>query len=309
MMAQQTRQQQTLQQRPTKTRQMPKNWGSKTGQYAINLVLVFFFVFPLLFMVMSSFKPNEQIFADLRSLNAFLPVGSLSLTNYDAVFTRSNFLRFLFNSLFISATTIVLALIVNSLIAYSLARLKWKGQKLVLAIIIATLIIPGETVIMPLLLLVSVLPSFSFGEGITQGWLNTYHVQIIPFVTSAFSIFLFYQFFRDIPKELDEAALVDGASRFQIFYKIIVPNSGPVFATVTILTFLGTWNAFLWPIMVIQSEELRPVMVGMQYFFQQHTEWGEVMAYATLITIPVLLLFLFFQGAFVKSIASSGIKG
>lgn len=301
--------QQAVQRSTRNTRQMPKNWGSNALQYAINLVLVCFFIFPLLFMVMSSFKSNDQIFADLRSLNAFLPVGNLSLVNYDAVFTKSNFLRFLFNSIFISVTTIFLALIVNSMIAYALSRLKWTGQKIVLSIIIATLIIPGETVIMPLLLLVGNLPSFSFSAGITQGWLNTYHVQIIPFITSAFSIFLFYQFFRDIPRELDEAALVDGASRFQIYYKIVVPNAGPVFATVMILTFLGTWNAFLWPIMVIQSEELRPVMVGMQYFFQQDTEWGEVMAYATMITIPVLVLFLLFQGAFVRSIASSGIKG
>jgi multiple sugar transport system permease protein len=301
--------QQAVQPSTRNTRQTPKNWGSNALQYAINLVLVCFFIFPLLFMVMSSFKSNDQIFADLRSLNAFLPVGNLSLVNYDAVFTKSNFLRFLFNSIFISVTTIFLALIVNSMIAYALSRLKWTGQKIVLSIIIATLIIPGETVIMPLLLLVGNLPSFSFSAGITQGWLNTYHVQIIPFITSAFSIFLFYQFFRDIPRELDEAALVDGASRFQIYYKIVVPNAGPVFATVMILTFLGTWNAFLWPIMVIQSEELRPVMVGMQYFFQQDTEWGEVMAYATMITIPVLVLFLLFQGAFVRSIASSGIKG
>lgn len=290
-------------------RRLPKGWKSKSVQYAINLALVFFFIFPILFMVMSSFKPNEQIFADLRSVKAFLPVGDLSLQNYEAVFTRSKFFRFLFNSIFVSAVTIALALIVNSMVAYALSRLRWKGQQIVLAVIIATLIIPGETVIMPLLLLVSNLPSFNLATGFTQGWLNTYHVQIVPFVTSAFSIFLFYQFFRDIPRELDEAALVDGASRFQIFYKIIVPNAGPVFATVTILTFLGAWNAFLWPIMVIQSEDLRPVMVGMQYFFQQDTEWGEVMAYATLITLPVLALFLIFQGAFVKSIASSGIKG
>ncbi len=284
-------------------------WGSTLGQYAINFLLAGFFLFPLLFMIVSSFKSNDQIFSDLRSLRAFLPVGTLSLANYEAVFTRSQFPRFLMNSVMVSAITIFLALIVNSMIAYALSRLTWKGQQLVLAVIIATLIIPGETVIMPLLLLVSWLPSFSFESGFTQGWLNSYHVQIIPFITSAFSIFLFYQFFRDIPKELDEAALVDGASRFQIYRKIIVPNSGPVFATVTILTFLGTWNAFLWPTMVVQSENLRPVMVGMQYFFQQDTEWGEVMAYATMITIPVLLLFLFFQGAFVKSIASSGIKG
>lgn len=294
---------------PYRKPRMPRNTNSLIGQYAINIVLACFFIFPLLFMVVSSFKSNDQIFSDLRSLRAFLPVGDLSLVNYDAVFTRSQFPRFLFNSIFVSAVTIFLALIVNSMVAYALSRLTWRGQRLLLSIIVATLIIPGETVIMPLLLLVSKLPSFSLAEGFKQGWLNSYHVQIIPFITSAFSIFLFYQFFRDIPKELDEAALVDGASRFQIFHKIIVPNSGPVFATVTILTFLSTWNAFLWPTMVIQSEELRPVMVGMQYFFQQDTEWGEVMAYATLITLPVLLLFLVFQGAFVKSIASSGIKG
>jgi multiple sugar transport system permease protein len=292
-----------------KKRRVSKGWGSKLVQYLINIVLVFFFIFPILFMIMSSFKPNEQIFLDLRSLRAFLPVGDLSLANYNAVFEKSKFFRFLLNSVFVSLVTIILSLVVNSMMAYALSRLKWPGQRLILAIIIATLIIPGETTIMPLLLLVSKLPGFSLTEGFKLGWLNTYHVQIIPFIVSAFSIFLFYQFFRDIPKDLDEAALVDGASRFQIYRKIIVPNSGPVFATVAILTFIGAWNAFLWPIMTVQSEELRPVMVGMQYFFQQDTEWGEVMAYATMITIPVLLLFLAFQRSFVQSIASSGIKG
>ncbi len=309
MANQQSTLQHTIQPATSRRSLLPHNFGSLLAQYGVNLLLAAFFIFPLLFMVMSSFKPNDLIFSDLRSLRAFAPVGDLSLVNYQAVFTRSSFPRFLFNSLLISAITIILSLIVNSMVAYALARLKWRGQALLLSVIVATLIIPGETVIMPLLLLVSRLPFFSLSEGFKIGWLNTYHVQIIPFITSAFSIFLFYQFFRDIPRELDEAALVDGASRFQIYRKIIVPMSGPVFATVTILTFLGTWNAFLWPTMVIQSEQLRPVMVGMQYFFQQDTEWGEVMAYATLITIPVLLLFLFFQGAFVKSIASSGIKG
>ena len=292
-------------------RRLPKNFGAKSAQYLVNAILVMFFIFPLVFMVVSSFKDNQQIFADLRSLRAFMPVGDLSLTNYESVFEKSKFFRFLLNSLFVSLITIALALLVNSLVAYALSRMKWQGQKIVLAIIIATLIIPGETVIMPLLLLVSRLPGLRIDGGlhVTQGWLNTYHVQIIPFIVSAFSIFLFYQFFNDIPRELDEAALVDGANRWQIYRNVIVPNAGPVFATVTILTFLGTWNAFLWPIMVIQSEDLRPVMVGMQYFFQQNTQWGEVMAYATLITIPVLVIFLLFQGSFVRSIAGTGIKG
>jgi multiple sugar transport system permease protein len=263
-------------------------------------------------MIASSLKgSNQQIFADLRSFRAFLPVGDVSLDNFKFVFENSNFPRYLLNSVIISAITILLSIIINSLAAYALSRLKWPGQKLILAIIIATLIIPGQATLMPLLLLVANLPSISFAEGltITKGWLDTYHVMIVPFVASAFSIFLFYQFFLELPKDLDEAAMVDGATRFQIFYKIIVPISGPVFATVAILTFIASWNTFLWPIMTIQSDELRPVMVGLQFFFQQNVQWGQVMAYSTLITIPVLLFFFIFQNAFVKSIATTGIKG
>jgi multiple sugar transport system permease protein len=277
-------------------------------RYAVNIVLLFVFVFPIVFMIMSSFKSKDAIFADMRSFRAFLPVGDLSLDNYVAVFTQSKFPIFVLNSVGISVVTIGLGLLINSLAAYALSRMVWRGQRLVLTLIIATLIIPSETIVIPLLLLVSRLPNLTFDQGvaITQGWLNTYQVQI---VTSAYAIFLFYQFFQDIPRELDEAALVDGANRWQIYRHVILPNSQPVFATVAILTFQGSWNAFLWPIMTIQSENLRPVMVGMQYFFQQNTQWGAVMAYATLVTLPVLLLFLAFQGAFVKSIATTGLKG
>jgi len=284
---------------------------SLVARYGVFFLLTALFVFPIVFMIMSSFKPKEQIFEDMRSLNAFLPVGHISLDNYSRVFTNSKFPRFVFNSLGMAAVQIVLGMFVNSLAAYALSRLKWRGQKTVLTLIIATMIIPAETILIPLLLLVAHLPNLSLDKGValTTGWLNTYQVQIIPFLAGAYSIFLFYQFFQEIPKDLDEAALIDGASRFQIYRHIIIPISGPVFATVAILTFQGAWNSFLWPIMTVQSEDLRPVMVGMQYFFQQEPEWGAIMAYATLVTLPVLLLFLLFQGAFVKSVASSGIKG
>ena len=285
--------------------------GVALAQYTVLTLLAGIFIFPLLFMIMSSFKAtNTEIFADLHSLRAFLPVGDVSLNNYAAVFQNSQFPRFLANSVGLAAALIALSLTVNSMAGYALSRLRWKGQRLVLAIIIATLIVPFETVAIPLLLLVSKLPNLTFDKGITftQGWLNTYQVQVVPFIAGAYSIFLFYQFFQDIPRELDEAALVDGATRVQIYLNIIVPNSGPVFAAVAILTFLGSWNSFLWPIMVIQSEDIRPVMVGLQYFFQQNVQWGQVMAYTTLITIPVLLLFLVFQNAFVRSIATTGIK-
>ncbi|NTU82009.1 MAG: carbohydrate ABC transporter permease [Chloroflexales bacterium] len=282
-----------------------------TLYYVLLTVLALAFIFPLLFMFSASFKTNDAIFADLRSLRAFLPVGELTLDNYVAVFTRSLFPRFLFNSLLIAAITVTLNLLFNSMAAYALSRLAWPGKALVLSVIIATLVIPGDTVVIPLLLLVSKLPSLSFEGGLhmTPGWLNTYHVQIVPFLVSAFSIFLFYQFFQDIPRELDEAATIDGAGRWRIYTSVIVPISGPVFATVAILTFLSSWNSFLWPIMTVQSEEIRPVLVGMQYFFQQDTEWGEIMAYATLITLPILAFFLAFQRSFVQSIATSGLKG
>lgn len=282
-------------------------------QYVINILLVFAFIFPLLFMVSASLKPsNDAIFSDMQSIRGILPVGALTLNNYVAVFQVSPFFRFLLNSIFISAISVVLGVFFNSLAAFALSRLKWKGRSLVLTLIIATLIIPFETIAIPLLLLVNNLPNVVIsgsGLALTQGWFDTYQVQIIPFITSAFSIFLFYQFFRGIPVELDEAALVDGASYFQLYWRIIMPNAGPVTATVAIFTFLGSWNSFLWPNMVIQSESVRPIMVGMSYAFQQNTQWGVVMAYATLVTLPVLAFFLAFQKAFVASLAGSAIKG
>jgi multiple sugar transport system permease protein len=271
-------------------------------------VLGVIFLFPIVFMLVSSLKPDLQILQDSASLRAFLPVGELSLDNYREAFTRVPTARFVFNSVLVTTITVLLGLLVNSMAGFSLACMQWRGQNLVLLLIIATLIVPFETIAIPLLLIVSKLPWIG-PAGLQWGWFNTYHVQIIPFVAGAFSIFLFVQFFKSLPKELIEAARLDGAGWFQIYRSVFVPISGPVFATVTILTFLGKWNDYLWPIMVIQVEELRPIMVGLQYFFQLNVAWGEIMAYLSTITIPVLLLFLVLQRAFIESIAASGIKG
>ena len=146
-------------------------------------------------------------------------------------------------------------------------------------------------------------------DGFKIGWLDTYHVQIVPFIADAFTVFLFTQFFRDLPKEIIEAARIDGASWFQIYRRVVVPISGPVFATAAILKFLHMYNQYLWPLMTSQTEEFRPVMVGVQYFFQLNVAWGEIMAYLSFITIPVLIFYLFLQRAFIESIASSGVKG
>jgi multiple sugar transport system permease protein len=263
-------------------------------------------------MFVSSLKPDDQIFADLSSPRAFLPVGDISLRNYQDVFDTVPAWRFLANSIVISLVTVVLGILVNSLAAFALSRMQWRGRSFVLAAIIATLVVPFETFALPLLWWVNKLPWLVVQDGQllwSFGWLDSYHVQIIPFIANAFSVYLYYSYFSTIPTELDEAARVDGASWFRIYRSVIMPLSGPATATVAILSFLPAWNQFLWPLMTVQSENLRPVMVGVQYFFQLNVAWGPMMAYSTLITIPVLVLFLSFQRAFIGSIASSGVKG
>ncbi len=278
--------------------------GLTTGR----ILICFGAALPLLFMFVSSFKSDNQIFRDLGGLKAFLPVGSLTMDNYRQVLVRVPFGRFLLNSIMISAVTVVGGLIVNSMAAFALARLRFKGQKLLLTVILMTLIVPFETMALPLLWWCNKLP-FLGATGFSIGWLDTYQVQIVPFMANAFSIFLFYQYFDSIPRELDEAATVDGAGPFRIYRSIVMPLAGPAIATVSILTFLPAWNSYLWPLMAVQTQELRPVMVGIDYFKQLNTSWGQIMAYASMITVPVLVLFVAFQRQFINSIASSGVKG
>lgn len=293
------------------TLKRPRRFRGVTG-WIVRILLGVIFAFPLLFMFVSSLKPDQQIFGDLSSIATFLPVGNLSLDNYGAVFDRVPAARFLINSIGISAVTVILGVLINSLAAFALSRMRVRGKGIILTLIIATLIVPFETLALPLVWWVNQLPWLDingFSLSLTTGWLDTYHVQIIPFVANAFSIYLFHQYFESIPKELDEAARVDGAGWFKIYRQIVMPLSGPAIATVSILTFLPAWNSYLWPLMVVQSEELRPVMIGVQYFFQLNVSWGEVMAYSSMITLPVVAHFIAFQRSFVNSIASSGVKG
>ena len=275
--------------------------------YAIMILLGIFFLFPIVFMLVSSVKQDEmQVVRDMSTLRAFLPVGDVGIQNYLDVFGSLNFGKLMFNSVFIMLVTVILGLLINSMIAYALARLRFRGRGILLAIVVALIIIPFEAVAVPLLLVVNVLPWF----GGATSWLDTYHVQIIPFVADAFSIFLFYQFFISIPKDLEEAALVDGASYWRIFWSIVLPLSKPIFATVAILQALAAWNRFMWPLMVTRGEDVRPLTVGIQSFFGQDPRlWGDLMAFAAMITIPVLIVFLLFQRWFVQGVARTGIKG
>jgi multiple sugar transport system permease protein len=280
-------------------------------------------------MLVSSIKTDEdQITSDVAGLKAFVPYplkfspyveeldrqpveirkdySGLGSQNFFDVFNRMKFGQFMWNSIFISGTTVIFGLLVNSMAAYALSRLRWKGRAFVLALVVALIIIPFEAVAVPLMLLTTQLPWI---DG-TIGWHNTYHVQIIPFIADAFSIFLFYQFFIGLPKDLEEAAYVDGANQFLTYFRIIVPLSRPVFATVAILKFLQYWGSYLWPLMVVQLPEVRPLTVAMTEFFGQYPRlWGDTLAFTSMITVPVLLVFMLFQKWFVQSVASTGVKG
>lgn len=286
----------------------PNKTFDLTWRYALLILVALIFVFPLVFMVVSSLKPDQQLLEDTANLRAFLPVGDISIRNYVAAFQRAPVALFIFNSVFVTSVTVVLSLAACSLGAFAFVFMKWRGRDIVLAVIIATLIVPFETIAIPMLLIVNNLPWVGSG-GVTLGWLNSYRAQIVPFIADGLTIFLFVQFFKDLPRELIEAARVEGASWFQIYRRVVMPLSGPVLATAAILKFLAMYNQYLWPLMVTQAEGYRPVMVGLQYFFQLNRAWGEIMAYLSLITVPVLAFYLVLQRAFIASIASTGVKG
>lgn len=279
-----------------------------TLRYLVLILIALVFVFPIVFMLVSSLKPDLQLLRDTSSINAFLPVGDISLDNYLAAFERAPVGLFVFNSVLVTTVTLCVSLFLCSMAGFAFVFLSWRGQSVILSIILATLIVPFETIAIPLLLVVNSLPSIG-ANGFTMGWLNSYHVQIVPWIADGLTIFLFVQYFKDLPKELIEAARLDGSTWFDVYWRIIMPISGPVVATAAILKFLAMYNQYLWPLLVTQSEQFRPVMVGLQYFFQLNIAWGEVMAYLSLITLPVIAFYLVLQRAFISSIASTGIKG
>jgi multiple sugar transport system permease protein len=268
------------------------------GSYLLLTLLGLLFVAPILFMMVGSLKPDDLVLAQAGTFKAFVPEKT-SLQNYEDVFNRVDFARFFFNSLFITAAIVLGGLLVNSLAAYAFARLRWRGRIFLFTAVLALMIIPLEAIAVPLFFQVTLL-----------GWRNTYIAQILPFIANAFSIYLFYTFFIGLPKELEEAARVDGASTIRTFFEIIVPVSLPVFATVTILTFLTQWGSFLWPLMVTIDEQVRPLPVAIASFQTlPPLQWGDILGFGVMMVAPILVIFLVFQKWFVEGVASTGTKG
>ena len=271
----------------------------KAGNYAFMVLLTALFFAPIAFMFIGSLKPSEKV---LNGLDGFTPE-SLSFDNYSGVFDRFNseatgyFWQFYVTSLIVSFFVVIGGLVVNSMLAYALARLQWRGRNFVLVSVILLVILPFEAIAIPL---------FYLFNGIR----NTYLIQFLPFIASAFSIYLFYTFFVGLPRQIEEAARVDGASAWKTYWLIVVPMSKPVFASVTILTFLSSWGSFLWPVLVVDDASRRPLPLEISVFQGQPPfDWGQIFAFGVMMSLPVLIVFLVFQRWFIQSVATSGLKG
>lgn len=281
---------------------MTLSFGRLVG-LAIGIVLVLIVLGPLALLFATSLKGDPaQVLRDLGNLDAFWVAPSdASLENYRQVLNdrQSPFLLFMANSIIVVGVTVVVGVFVNSMAAYALARLRFRGRNALLAVIVALIIVPIEALAVPLLLMTN-----------RMGLLETLTVQIVPFIAHPFSIYLFYQFFTKLPKDLDEAAMVEGATPFQIYTKVIMPLSAPVVATVAILQSLQYWNAYLWPLMVTRGPEVRPVSLALaQFFGTPPPAWGQLMAFSVMMSLPILIVYLLFQRWFIQSVVGSAIKG
>lgn len=259
----------------------------------VSLVLIL----PFLWIVSTSLKGDEEIFTTPPQ---WIP-SDVRWENYADVFDRMPFLIYFRNSVFVTTMTIFGVVLSSSLVAYAFACLRWPGRNALFIFVLATMMLPMQVTMIPLFVLFKEL-----------GWLNSYKPLIIPafFGGGAFNIFLLRQFFLTIPKELFEAARIDGCSEFRIYWNIVLPLAKPALATVAILTFMFSWNDFLGPLIYLSDQLKGTLALGLAMFVGQHqTEWGMLMAASVLMMLPMILIFFFFQRYFIRGFVMSGIKG
>ncbi|RYV52162.1 carbohydrate ABC transporter permease [Pengzhenrongella frigida] len=285
-----------------------KSWQSRA---ILNLLLgigALTMIVPFLWMVVTSLKSP----AELAQFPPTLWPQEWRWSNYSEALRAAPFHLYFRNSLLISVGHTVMTLTLASMAGYALARIPFKGRELIFMSFVAMLMIPTYTKIVPQFLIVKFMPLFGGNDLLGQGgigWLNSWWALIIPGGLSASAIFLFRQFYLSLPKELEEAARLDGLGEFRIFAQIYTPLIKPAVATVGLLTFQESWNNFLWPLLVTTRDDLRVIQVGLAVFQQlESTSWHYLMAGTTLATIPMVLLFLFCQRYFVEGFTHAGIK-
>jgi multiple sugar transport system permease protein len=278
------------------TRKRVMRTGRELLIHAALLPAALIFMLPFLWMLSTSLKTDQQLYA-------YPPIwipNPLNWANYPNAVTYISFFLYLRNTVIIAVSATIGALISCSMVAYSLARIPWRGRNILFIATVATLMLPFQVTLIPLFIVFRNL-----------GWVGDFRPLIIPhFFGGALYIFLLRQFFMTIPMELTEAARIDGAGEFRIYWAIVLPLAKPALATVAIFEFIARWRDYLGPLIYLNNQKLYTLSLGLQQYSSQYgREWGLLMAASVLITLPIIILFFFLQKTFVQGIALTGIKG
>ncbi|NBX68462.1 MAG: carbohydrate ABC transporter permease [Proteobacteria bacterium] len=252
--------------------------------------------FPLIYLLCVSWKEGAEV---IQYPPRLFP-REINWVNYSEALSSAPLVRFLLNSALVATSITLSQLLTSILAAYALSRLEFKGQNVIMAIIVGTMMIPGEVTIIP-----------NYFTLASWNWLNTYPALIVPFSVSGFGIFFLYQFFKTVPKELEEAAFLEGCSRMRFLFQFIVPLALPAISAFAIYSFVGAWNQYLWPLIVTQTTDMQTAQIGIGMFRSQNESmsWGVIMAATAMLISPTVFLFILTQKQFVRGITMSGIKG
>jgi multiple sugar transport system permease protein len=283
--------------RPQNAARVGRRLGS--GNWWIYLLLIFgilLMVGPFLWMLLGSLKPQAEF---LVTTPTFLPRAPTT-DNYERLFSQLDFPRFFFNSSVVAVAVTAGNVLFCPMLGYALAKLQWRGKGLIMGLVLATLMVPAG---------ITLIPNFVLMANL--GFVNTYPGLILPFLVGPFGVFLTRQFMYSIPDELLEAARIDGANEWRIFWQVVLPITVPVLATLGILTFLGSWNSFLYPLVMAQEPNMYTLPVALATFAtgQYQADHGMLMAGSVVLVVPVLIIFILFQRWITEGIATTGLKG
>lgn len=272
--------------------------GARVWQVLGNAVLlfgVFLMVIPFLYMISASFKPGSEIYTIPFQ---FFPE-NIYIGNYQLLFGQTNFVRWFFNSTVMALGRTVLAVILSLMAGYAFAKFNFRGKGILFLLLLATLTLPIYVILVPL-----------FAMVVSLGWTNSYTALILPFAAQAIGVFLARQYLLAVPGEMLEAARIDGAGEWGIFWRIILPIAQPVTATMAILFFSASWKDFIWPLLVVNDDTMFPVSLGLPSLIGPYTqEYGAVMAGSFMATLPILIIFLIMQRRFIEGIMAGAVKG
>lgn len=269
-----------------------------TLYHAFMLILSFIMIYPFVWSLLSSFKQSSQLYGG-NPLD-MIP-RPFTLENYTRLFEVLPFERFLINSVFLSVAMPLCMIAVASLTAYALTRLEFPGRNILFLAFIATMMIPSHVTLIP-----------NYKIIVDMGLINTYAALFLNCMftgANAFNIFFFRQFFLSIPKDLENAAIIDGCSRLGVFFRIVLPNAKPAIATTAILSFRSVWNSFLWPMLVLNDYDKLTLTVGLKYLKEWEPNWAVLLAGSSLSIVPIVIVFLTFQRHFMASTMNSGFGG